>query len=228
MSTPLTDSINALTAYANEVTGASDTTLSDAVHALAQGYGQGGTPKWKDFSGGNIQAIIGDGNSYINTGLTITDNHIFSAKFKPNATVSYEYVFGTNRSNNVTSKINLQRQGLSNTWLFTLSSLSGSAVTVSDTVIMMKGALGTANVEYDLPLLLFRGYHQGRIENQTSKITFYGLNIVDENNEYIHKFVPWKDENDIICVKNLVTGDIYYNAGTGTFGYIDADGVVHT
>lgn len=40
MSTPLTDSINALTAYANEATGASDTTLSDAVGRLCEGYGQ--------------------------------------------------------------------------------------------------------------------------------------------------------------------------------------------
>lgn len=40
MSTPLTDSINALTAYANEVTGASDTTLSDAVGRLCDGYGE--------------------------------------------------------------------------------------------------------------------------------------------------------------------------------------------
>jgi len=43
MSTPLTDSINALTTYANEVTGGSDTTLSDAVHTLASGYGGGGS-----------------------------------------------------------------------------------------------------------------------------------------------------------------------------------------
>ena len=42
MSTPLTDSINALTAYANETTGASDTTLSDAVGRLCEGYGEGG------------------------------------------------------------------------------------------------------------------------------------------------------------------------------------------
>ena len=41
MSTPLTDSINALTAYANETTGASDTTLSDAVGRLCEGYGGG-------------------------------------------------------------------------------------------------------------------------------------------------------------------------------------------
>lgn len=42
MATPLTDGINALTAYANEVTGASDTTLSDAVETLVAGYGGGG------------------------------------------------------------------------------------------------------------------------------------------------------------------------------------------
>lgn len=42
MATPLTDAINALTTYANTVTGASDTTLSDAVGTLAAGYGGGG------------------------------------------------------------------------------------------------------------------------------------------------------------------------------------------
>lgn len=42
MATPLTDAINALTTYANTVTGASDTTLSDAVDTLAAGYGGGG------------------------------------------------------------------------------------------------------------------------------------------------------------------------------------------
>lgn len=46
MSTPLTDSINALTAYANEVTGAEDTTLSDAVGRLCEGYG-GSDTLWK-------------------------------------------------------------------------------------------------------------------------------------------------------------------------------------
>lgn len=39
--TPLTDAINALTQYANETTGASDTTLSDAVGTLVAGYGGG-------------------------------------------------------------------------------------------------------------------------------------------------------------------------------------------
>lgn len=42
MATPLTDSINALTRYANETTGASDTTLSDAIETLIAGYEQNG------------------------------------------------------------------------------------------------------------------------------------------------------------------------------------------
>lgn len=42
MAQPLTDAINALTRYANETTGASDTTLSDAVRTLCDGYGGGG------------------------------------------------------------------------------------------------------------------------------------------------------------------------------------------
>lgn len=42
MSQPLTDAIVALTTYANTVTGASDTTLSDAVASLVDGYGGGG------------------------------------------------------------------------------------------------------------------------------------------------------------------------------------------
>ena len=37
--TPLTDAIQALTTYANETTGASDTTLSAAVGTLVAGYG---------------------------------------------------------------------------------------------------------------------------------------------------------------------------------------------
>lgn len=39
----LTDSIEALTTYANGVTGESDTNLSDAVHTLGSGYGGGET-----------------------------------------------------------------------------------------------------------------------------------------------------------------------------------------
>ena len=41
--TPLTDAINALTTYANTVTGQNDPDLSTAVATLASGYGGGGS-----------------------------------------------------------------------------------------------------------------------------------------------------------------------------------------
>lgn len=77
MATPLTDSINALTAYANEVTGKSDTTLSDAVGSLVNGYNNIVSTEfiksytvpasWENSTDGNIPAIL------IAIGLDYTD-----------------------------------------------------------------------------------------------------------------------------------------------------------
>lgn len=68
--TPLTDAINALTQYANETTGASDTTLSDAVGTLVAGYGGGGG----DFETG---VYVGDGTVH-SSYITITVSKQYS------------------------------------------------------------------------------------------------------------------------------------------------------
>lgn len=52
--TPLTDAINALTTYSNTVTGASDTTLSEAVATLASGYGGGGSDNLPKLAMGTV------------------------------------------------------------------------------------------------------------------------------------------------------------------------------
>jgi hypothetical protein len=55
---PLTDAIDALTAYANSVTGESDTNLPDAVRTLADGYGQGGGDSiWNTIVDGTVTEI---------------------------------------------------------------------------------------------------------------------------------------------------------------------------
>lgn len=56
--TPLTDSINALTTYANTVTGGSDTDLSSAVATLAAGYGGGGGYSVEDIATRNISGAL--------------------------------------------------------------------------------------------------------------------------------------------------------------------------
>lgn len=104
MSTPLTDGINALTAYANEVTGASDATLSDAVGRLCEGYGGSCSPftvekiktytveeSWENNTKGNPVAIFtalgldrNDLTNYSETFLCIFKNNNVSNQYKCN------------------------------------------------------------------------------------------------------------------------------------------------
>lgn len=65
MATPLTDAIEALTTYANTVTGASDQTLSEAVATLASGYG-----------GAESLYSLGMNYSGSFTYITIEKNHV--------------------------------------------------------------------------------------------------------------------------------------------------------
>lgn len=95
MATPLTDSINALTAYANEVTGASDTNLSDAVHTLASGYGQGGGEVPNGYT--RLLYLESSGTQGIDTGKhgKLNSKFIIDCCFVPHSPTYYEYIFGS-------------------------------------------------------------------------------------------------------------------------------------
>lgn len=95
MSTPLTDRINALTAYSNQKTGASDTTLSDAVARLVDGYGGGSIEQGIVFTELNnndrpISAdIYGDVPSYTfgqNSSTSTLGSYLTNVTFKGNTT----------------------------------------------------------------------------------------------------------------------------------------------
>lgn len=73
--TPLTDAIQALTTYANETTGASDTTLSAAVGTLVAGYG-GGSGWTTD---GILDGSEPNGNLVANTATKIKA-HLFRGR----------------------------------------------------------------------------------------------------------------------------------------------------
>ena len=83
--TPLTDAINALTQYANETTGQTDTTLSDAVGTLVAGYGGGGRlpSEYQEV------AYVGIWNNcYFDLGVLSSSNPGFSMSFLPTVRVS--------------------------------------------------------------------------------------------------------------------------------------------
>lgn len=63
----------ALLAYANETTGAGDTTMGDAIRTLCDGYGQGGELIF-------YEKLIGDGTAYINTGAPYVEGYTYAAR----------------------------------------------------------------------------------------------------------------------------------------------------
>lgn len=74
--TPLTDAINALTQYANETTGQSDTTLSDAVGTLVAGYGGGGGISIDDLATNSAPS----GAITLGSGVTTIADYAFAGK----------------------------------------------------------------------------------------------------------------------------------------------------
>jgi len=50
------------------------------------------------------------------------------------------------------------------------------------------------------------------------KLTLYCCRI-RENGTLMHEFLPHKDVNDVVCMRDTVTGNLFYNAGTGDFVY---------
>ncbi len=97
MATPLTDAITALTTYANTVTGASDTTLSDAVGTLAAGYGGGGgitTVASGTFTGNNDTSSVGAGRQEFSIGTKMAKTDFLVQISVPNET---EFEYSSNR-----------------------------------------------------------------------------------------------------------------------------------
>lgn len=228
--TPLTDAINALTQYANETTGASDTTLSDAVGTLVAGYGGGGgSSDIFEFSAGNIKALVFN-SAVVTTDYTDNQDALYAIKLKGGTAVNFEHFFGESTSG-TTARTGIQRQQTSSA---KLSVLSRSGVNVAyyistdisnDVVLVIGRPSAEGTVSTTLPLLIGGGYYQGAQEAQKSNMTFYGLNIIGTNNQYVARFMPWL-EGSTPCVKELISGSLYY-ATAGTLGYIDNSGTVH-
>lgn len=75
---------------------------------------------------------------------------------------------------------------------------------------------GTAS-SYSLYLF---GLNEGGepVSNSFCAAKVYMLRIY-EGAALVHEFIPWVDENEVVCMKDTVTGTLKYNAGTGTFVY---------
>lgn len=225
--TPLTDSIEALTAYANQVTGASDTNLSDAVYTLAQGYSGGETPK------GNIQALITHGNEWVNTNLLIDSTKIFVFDGIISTYHQYDYLFGLSGGSSIRACCQYSSDTSLNIPFWYSNANFSFFPTIGERFTVIVGGnfnyITAARYTATKPLLIFAGYYQEIQQSARFKGYFYGLELIDYTTRQLaYNFVPWLDSNDVPCIKDTVHNQLYYNSGTGGFDYLDNNGNIIT
>lgn len=74
-----------------------------------------------------------------------------------------------------------------------------SASSVSDSYSLYIAALNTGGVANFMPTM-----------------KMYRFRIF-EGETLVHEYVPWTDDEEVVCLKDTVTNDLLYNAGTGVF-----------
>ena len=187
----------------------------------------GGEPSIDDFSGGNILAIIGTGTQYIDTGYLPNLSGVFCIKLADSQRTRYQHYWGASNDGNNYTRIGMQVNNGVVTFLPTSAATFASVYPGWSNGDIITPVCGfSTSLTATSNLYFFRGYYNKALESSVAKYAFYGFNIMDTDFAWVKKYRPWL-ENGTPCVKELMSGDILYNSGTGTFSYIDLEGVTH-
>ena len=239
--TPLTDAINALTTYSNTVTGASDTTLSDAVATLAAGYGGGGGSVLPT-GYTQMMCLESSGSQYIDTGLYTTATDSYTILFeRTTGTGSSINVFGNNATN-CASFIQLASGGNNVYWQYGSVGYHTIAVAVRYAGSMFLYRFGAESIdEYDnsnngfVPIdtqtgtsvtensnvhnILF-GRSTSSTLRQLSSLRIFRF-IAKRNGTKIRDMYPaMRDSDKVLGMYDTVNNVFYTNAGSGTFSAV--------
>lgn len=236
--TPLTDAINALTQYANETTGASDTTLSDAVGTLVAGYGGGGGSV---LPAGYTQLLYleSTGTQYIDTGLytTATDSYTILVE-RTTGNGSSVNVFGNNVTN-CASFIQLASGGTNVYWQYgsigyhTIAGTSRLATSMflyrfgaesldeynysNDEFVPIDTQTGTSVTENSNVHNILFGRSTSSNLRQLSAMRIFRF-IAKRNGTKIRDMYPaMRDSDKVLGMYDTVNNVFYTNAGSGTF-----------
>lgn len=185
--------------------------------------------QYEDFSGGNIQAIISHGTEYILTDYLGSLKGLYSIKFADSNVTGYEGYWAMANGTKVVgvqryasqSKLTIKFQAQTGTNFGWPGYADGDPITITYSTVDLTDTTAT------LPLVIGGSYYNSNLESTKATFAFYGLNVFDSDGDVIKRFRPWL-ENGVACVKELESSTIYYNTGTGTYDYIDLEGVTHS
>ena len=204
----------------------------------------GGTPADDPFA---LKTYIeSSGTQYIDTGYYVTDTSRFEVIAEvPQTNGRWPSPFGTRNADNVAEIMWWYKWDNGNAigfnWIGGRTTLySGtvyygckSKVVLSKTKAFIESENGNVDaktisggtVTSSYPLYLFSvdqgGSDGGSNVHCTMKL--YRFRIY-EGDTLVHEYVPWVDGSDVVCLKDTVSGNLFYNSGSGTFTY-GTDGV---
>ena len=193
--------------------------------------------------------IASSGTQYIDTGYIVQSNTKFEVVYSgitSSLSGQYPTLYGARTDYQNNSCQFLVRQTTTDRGFYTWSDRNG---TIDENIVSMSTWFGrkivltvdknglllqSANAFYttsgvsnaysgtpvnNLPIFIFALNNGGSAPLDTFLTGKLYLFRIYEGNTLVHEFLPHKDENNIVCLKDTVTGNIKYNAGTGAFTY---------
>lgn len=227
----------AQTARSSEITqnGTYDTTENNSI--VVNVSGGGGAEDWTTLT----DYIQSSGTQWIDTGYYVQDDSEFEliANVNSSSNPSYATVFGTRNAsqsqeavmyvvfqgsaivvyNWAISQTILENRGdlfynVKSIYRLNKSKVGVESESGSCTIRLISG--GTVTDQF--PLYLFNldqgGSEYGALTRCSMKLYRFRIR---ESGVLVHEFVPWTDQNNVVCLKDTVTGNLKYNQGTGVF-----------
>lgn len=155
-----------------------------------------------------VSYIQGDGNSYINTNITLQTDYSMESKLKVTDTSSIQWILG------YCSKTDITNANI-NTGLSYKTSSIGFGKSGFNSITTENNVFKFSKCTRPNPVYVL-ATEEGKFPS-TAKI--YYVKIWDSNNNLVFNGIPVLDLNDEPCLYDKVSKQFFYNQGTGTFSY---------
>lgn len=196
-----------------------------------------------------VDSIITDGNSYINTNINPNPNYTIEMEFKISQIVenNWDFLFGckygdksgiaarfdigesgtlaikrsqTYLSNREWGIVNFTKKDFSDYRVFKIAK---NKAYIDDSLVYTFTATTEANEQhYAYPLYLFTVNDSDTTYlNNSGYLDVKYVKLWDEKDNLILDLIPVVKNDGTVCMYNKVNGAYYYNAGAGTFTYTE-------